>query len=99
MSEILDKQTNKQSVKTPAMWNVIMLNDDFTTFEFVMSILMGIFNKGQEEASVITKTIHDSGKAVIGQYSKDIAETKCEMAMMIAREEEFPLQVILEQCS
>jgi ATP-dependent Clp protease adaptor protein ClpS len=97
MSELLDKQTNKQAVKPPAMWNVIMLNDDFTTFEFVMLVLMGVFNKGQEEAFVLTKSIHESGKAVIGQYPKDIAETKREMAMMIAQQEEHPLQIVIEQ--
>lgn len=97
MSELLDKQTNKQAVKPPKMWNVVFVNDDFTTFEFVMVCLMCIFNKTEEQAFAITKAIHESGKGIVGQYSKDMAETKTQMAIEFAREREHPLHIEMEQ--
>ena len=97
MSELLEKQTNKQAVKPPAMWNVIFVNDDFTTFEFVQVVMMAIFNKSTEQAYILTKSVHESGKAVVGQYSKDIAETKRDMAIEFAKEEGHPLNILLEQ--
>lgn len=99
MSELLDKQTIKQAIKPPKMWNVIFVNDDFTTFEFVMTCLMSIFNKTEEQAFSLTKAVHDSGKAIVGQYPKDIAETKQEMCIDFARANEYPLQVVIEQAS
>jgi ATP-dependent Clp protease adaptor protein ClpS len=97
MSEIFEKQIEKQKIKPPQMWNVIMLNDDFTPFDFVMACLMQIFNKSAQEAFKITQDIHNSGKGIVGQYPRDIAETKKEYAMAFARQEQHPLNVIIEQ--
>ncbi len=96
MSEIFEKQIEKQKIKPPQMWNVIMLNDDFTTFEFVMACLIQIFNKTEQQAFMITQQIHESGKGIVGQYPKDIAETKKEYAMAFARQEKHPLNVTIE---
>lgn len=97
MSEVLERQTNKQEVKPPSLWNVIFINDDFTTFDFVMIVLIGIFNKSEEEAFVLTKKIHENGKAIVAQYSKDVAETKRDFALKYAKQEEHPLNIILEE--
>lgn len=97
MSEIFEKQTEKQKIKPPQMWNVIMFNDDFTTFEFVMACLVQIFNKNPQDAFQITNTIHKSGKCVVGKYPRDIAETKKEYALAFARQEEHPLHVEIEE--
>lgn len=97
MSELLEKQTNKQQIKPPAKWNVVFVNDDFTTFEFVVICLMAVFNKSEEEAFALTRKVHEAGKAIITQLPKDIAETKREMAIALARSQEHPLVVDLEQ--
>lgn len=97
MSEIFEKQTEKQKIKPPQMWNVIMFNDDFTTFEFVMACLVQIFNKSQQDAFKITETIHKSGKGIVGKYPRDIAETKKEYALAFARQEEHPLHVEIQE--
>lgn len=79
------------------MWNVIFLNDDFTTFEFVMALLMQVFNKSGEQAIMITKEVHEKGKGVVGTYTKEIALTKQTIAMDYAKQYEYPLQVIVEE--
>ena len=96
MSETFEKETVKQSLKPPVMWNVIFLNDDFTTFEFVIACLMEVFNKSEEQASMIATDIHEKGKGVVGQYTQDIALTKKEDAMGFAIKYEHPLQVLVE---
>lgn len=99
MSETIDKQKEaiKKAVKPPAMYNVLFLNDDYTTFEFVMACLQHIFGKTEEQAYLITQQIHNAGKGVVGQYTKDIALTKQQMALDFAQSMEYPLQVIIEQ--
>lgn len=97
MSEILEKEKVTLKVKPPKMWQVVFLNDDFTPFEFVMIILMTIFNKNQEQAWQITQKVHQEGKSVVGQYPYDIAQTKQQKAIDLARENEFPLQIELQQ--
>lgn len=96
MSELLDKQTDKQKVRPPSMFNVVFHNDDFTTVEFVISVLITVFNKGVEEAVLVTKNVHEQGKGVAGQYTKEVAETKQIMAMDHAKAHEFPLKITLE---
>lgn len=96
MAEQLEKEVTKQKVEPPKMWNVVMYNDDFTTFEFVMGCLIYIFNKSEGEAAIITKAIHQKGKGIVGQYTKDIAYTKKEMAEGFARQQQHPLKIEVE---
>lgn len=91
------KETQKEAVKPPKMWKIGFLNDDFTSFEFVMGCLMEIFKKSYEEAHQITLSIHKTGKGIIGVYTKDIAESKQKMTMDYAMSLEFPLQVFVEE--
>jgi len=97
MSEIVEKQTNKQAIKPPSMWNVLFLNDDFTTFEFVMALIIQVFNKTEEQAHLITKDIHEKGKGIVGTYTKEIAATKQTIAMDYAKKFGHPLQVVIEE--
>lgn len=96
MSETIEKETTKLALKPPVMWNVIFLNDDFTTMEFVIACLISVFNKSIEQANQITLDIHQKGKGVVGQYTKDIALSKQENAMDFAKQYEHPLQVAVE---
>ena len=96
MSElILDKE--KQKVKPPSMWNVIFHNDDFSSFELVIVVMMEIFNKTSEQAQRFALEVHEKGKGVAGTYPKDIAETKQTLAMETAQLNDMPLMITLEE--
>ncbi|NCQ52165.1 ATP-dependent Clp protease adaptor ClpS [archaeon] len=99
MSNILENRKEKLALKPPSMWNVVFINDDFTTFEFVMICLITIFNKSEDEAFKITNKIHIDGKCIVGHYTKDMAQTRQMMAIEFAKSQEYPLQVELEESS
>ena len=86
-----EKTRNK--VKEPKMYQVVMLNDDFTTMEFVVEILVEIFHKDPVSAEKLMMLVHKSGRAVIGVYSYDIAVTKTNEAMERAKREVFPFRM------
>lgn len=92
---ILEKQ--KIKVRKPKQYKVIMHNDDFTTMEFVIDVLMNIFNKKFEEANKIMIDVHKEGKGIAGIYSYDIAVTKSSMAMALAKEDGFPFKLSVEE--
>lgn len=75
---------------------VIVLNDDVTTFEFVTRMLVEIFFLDEAEAAALTDKVDREGKAVVGIYPKDIAESKAQAGMDMARAENFPLKLITE---
>ena len=75
---------------------MILLNDHFTTMEFVVEILIVIFHKNVEDAYRIMLDVHKKGKGVVGVYTWDIAATKTEQVHMAARANEFPLRCIIE---
>jgi len=89
-----DKTTPR--LKAPEDCRVILLNDDYTTMEFVVEVLMVIFHKKVEDANKIMLDVHKKGKGIVGQYSWDIAATKAEQVHTAARENEFPLRCIVE---
>ena len=78
--------------KEPRKYNVIILNDDFTTFEFVIMVVMTVFGKTEAEACNIAETTHVHQKATIGSYTLDIAKSKVAKATAMARAEGFPLR-------
>lgn len=78
--------------KEPVKHEVYVLNDDFTTFEFVIEVMMCVFGKTQQQAEDIAETTHINQKAVIGKYPLDIAKSKVAKATKMAREEGFPLK-------
>jgi ATP-dependent Clp protease adaptor protein ClpS len=91
---LLDKKDEK--LKEPEECRVIFLNDDYTTMEFVVEILMLVFHKGFEDANRIMLDIHKKGRGTVGVYPWDIARTKAKQVHDIARENEYPLKCIVE---
>ena len=83
--------------KEPKRYNVIMLNDDFTTMDFVVAVLIDIFHKDQLTAEALMLDVHKKGKAIVGTYSYDIAVTKTRTAMQRARDEGFPFRMLVEE--
>jgi ATP-dependent Clp protease adaptor protein ClpS len=72
---------------------VIIYNDDFTTMDFVVMVLMTVFHKSQAEAEQLMLQVHHSDQAVVGIYSYDVAQSKIQRATMMVREEGFPLRL------
>ena len=81
----------------PKKYKVVMLNDDYTTMDFVVEILKTIFKKSQEEATKLMLLIHEKGSAVCGVYPYEIALTKIKQVEFSARKAGFPLKAILEE--
>ncbi|MDR3275694.1 MAG: ATP-dependent Clp protease adaptor ClpS [Treponema sp.] len=87
----------KRRLKEPEDVRVILLNDDYTTKEFVVAILMDVFHKNEDESYRIMQDVHQKGKGIVGVYSYDIALTKTEQVHTIARENEYPLRCVIEK--
>jgi ATP-dependent Clp protease adaptor protein ClpS len=83
----------KIKLEEPGLWDVIFLNDNITTMEFVVKVLKQIFNKTQEESETIMKKIHEDGQGIVGSYVHEVAEQKGIETTLLARQENFPLQV------
>lgn len=92
--ETLTKESTK--TKEPPMFRVILLNDDYTSMEFVIAMLQNIFHKPAAEAQRIMLEVHQNGRGVAGIYTREIAETKIAIVNQLARREEFPLKCIME---
>lgn len=86
-----------EETNEPAQYRVVLLNDDFTTKDFVVAVLMAVFHKKQEEATVIMEDVHKKGRGVVGAYSYDIAATRCLQVHEAARQSGFPLRCVMEQ--
>ena len=89
-----EKSTPK--LKEPQEYLVLLLNDHYTTMDFVVEVLMVIFHKTPEDAQRIMLDVHKKGKGLVGRYSWDIAVTKAEQVHAAAKENEFPLRCIVE---
>jgi ATP-dependent Clp protease adaptor protein ClpS len=87
----------KLKLAEPDNFRVIMLNDDYTTMDFVVEILMTIFHKSPGDAERIMMDIHRTGRGTAGIYPFDIARTKAEQAHDLARQNEFPLRCLVER--
>ena len=87
----------REKVEEPPLFKVLLHNDDFTTMEFVVWVLESVFNMPEEEAIQVMLNVHLRGLGVAGIYTYEIAETKVDKASALAREQEFPLLVTMEQ--
>lgn len=76
---------------------VYILNDDYTTWEFYIRILIAVFNKSIEESDAIAHDIHNKGKGLCGIYTHEIAETKASIVVKLARKDGFPLRCSIEE--
>ncbi len=89
-------QTTYQ-VKVPSMWKVVIHNDDFTPVEFVVALVHNIFGKTRSEAVKIAYIVHNTGKANVGMYSKEVAQTKVMHAILTAEKFKHPLLTTAEE--
>jgi ATP-dependent Clp protease adaptor protein ClpS len=85
-----------QKTKPPALYQVVLLNDDYTPMEFVVMVLQQYFQRDIDTATHIMLKIHHEGRGVCGVYPKDIASTKVELVLAAARRDGHPLQCIME---
>jgi len=85
-----------QKTKPPQMYQVVVLNDDYTPMEFVVMVIQEFFNKDRETATQIMLKIHLDGKGVCGVFSKDVAATKVDQVTEAARKHGHPLQCLSE---
>lgn len=84
-------------VKEPGMWLVIMHNDNTTTMDFVIMLLIQVFHKNADEATHCMMEIHTKGQSVVGRYTHEIAEEKMNTATRTARAYGFPLTITMEE--
>jgi len=95
---VIDKPSTKteENFKEPEDYMVILLNDNYTTMEFVVAVLIEIFHKDIADANRIMLDVHKKGKGVVGVYTWDIAATKTEQVHLVARAHEYPLRCVIE---
>lgn len=87
----------RQKTAKPPLFNVFLLNDDYTTMEFVVHILEKIFHKNPVDATRIMLHVHRRGRGLAGVYTRDVAETKVAAVHDLARENEYPLRCEMER--
>ena len=95
-----DSRTGTQTLtrtKKPALYRVLLLNDDYTPMEFVVYVLERFFNKSREEATTIMLHVHQHGVGVCGVFTYEVAETKVAQVLDLARRNEHPLQCTMEK--
>ena len=96
MSQVASK-TSKKKLKAPKRFDVILLNDDYSTMEFVVEVLRKFFHKESLTAEAIMLKIHIDGEAVCGTYSYDVAQTKVTQVIDFSRQNEQPLMCVLRE--
>lgn len=90
------QELERVEVRRPKLYKVILHNDDYTSMDFVVNIIMTLFHKSIEEANALMLEVHKKGKAIVGVYSREIAETKVFQVENIARQNQFPLKASME---
>ena len=93
MEDIQTLTREKIKLEEPGIYDVIFLNDTITTTEFVVRVLKQIFGKTQEQAEAIMTKVHKDGQGVVGSFVHEVAEQKGIETTLLARQENFPLQV------
>ncbi len=95
--EDVTSETKDDEIDEPPMYKVLLHNDDYTTMEFVVEILMVVFKKSPEEAVKIMLNVHHKGVGVCGVYPYEVSETKVKTVDVLARENGFPLKCTMEK--
>jgi len=90
--ELLDQQ----QVKEPKKYKVLLHNDDYTTMDFVVEILIRVFRKNEAQATVIMLSVHNQGFGVCGVYTAEVAETKVDLVHKLAKSAGYPLKCSME---
>jgi ATP-dependent Clp protease adaptor protein ClpS len=86
-----------EEIKEPPMYRVLLINDNYTTMEFVVEVLMHVFKKPVEDATRIMLAVHQQGSGLCGVYPYEIAETKVDAVHTLAREHGYPLKCTMEE--
>ncbi len=97
MSQFEHELSEDIELKKPKMYKVMLLNDDFTSMEFVVTTLINIFHKSEEDAYAITMRIHNNGSGLCGVFTHEIAETKVAQVLNSAKKSKFPLRAVMEE--
>jgi ATP-dependent Clp protease adaptor protein ClpS len=92
-----EETLTQNQLREPVLYRVIMHNDHYTTMEFVIEVLMKIFHKPLQEAERLMVMIHEQGSAMVGLYTHEIAATKVQQVTQLAKQNEFPLRVTIEE--
>ena len=93
----VESKTSKQKLKLPNRFDVLLLNDDYTSMDFVVEVLRNFFNKELLAAEAIMLKIHIDGEAVCGTYSYDVAQTKVSQVIEYSRKNDQPLMSVLRE--
>jgi ATP-dependent Clp protease adaptor protein ClpS len=96
-TSVLEPEVAEETRLAP-QWKVVLLDDDVTTFEFVIGLLVGLFKKPHAEAVRLTREVHETGSAVVEITSLERAELYVEQVRSLARPRGFPLTAVLEPC-
>ena len=96
-NEFWSSTIEETKIEPPSNYKVILLNDDYTTKEFVVEVLETVFHKSSPEAVSIMEMVHKTGRGTAGIYPYDIAVTRANMTMNLARKSGFPLQCTIEE--
>jgi ATP-dependent Clp protease adaptor protein ClpS len=92
-----EQQTSfSEELQEPGQFRVVLLNDDFTTKDFVVAVLVAVFHKQHDDAYLIMEDVHKKGRGVVGAYTYDIAATRCLQVHEAARQNGFPLRCVME---
>jgi len=94
-TELLNR--DEEELKEPKEYMVVLLNDNYTTREFVVEILKLVFHKNPQEAKRIMLNVHHKGRGIVGVYTWDIAQTKVNQVHAIAKQYEYPLKCVVEE--
>ena len=94
-SPVLERKESR--LKPPPMYQVMLLNDDFTPMEFVVNVLQRFFGMGREKATQVMLKVHREGRGVCGVFPRDVAATKVEQVSSYSRQHQHPLQCVMEE--
>ncbi|HDI60077.1 MAG TPA: ATP-dependent Clp protease adapter ClpS [Desulfobacteraceae bacterium] len=95
--EVIEKTSIDEQTDEPPLYKVLLLNDDYTTMDFVVQVLRHVFKKPTAEATRIMLNVHRQGVGVCGTYPREVAETKVDTVHTLARQHGFPLRCTMEK--
>jgi ATP-dependent Clp protease adaptor protein ClpS len=95
-TSVATETKQKEQLKKPPLYRVLFHNDNYTTMEFVVWVLLSVFHKSESDAVSIMLNVHRNGAGVAGVYTREVAETKVNKVHQLAKEQEYPLKLSLE---
>jgi len=94
---VITQRRTERKLRKPKMYKVLLHNDDYTTMEFVVFVLQGIFHRSEADAVQIMLHVHKNGIGVAGVYAYEVAETRISQVEALARQHEYPLRCTMEE--